>query len=167
MSLNPIVALTDKFEKLITEHGSATIQSKHIALLKDQFAILEKENAKLNTALEQSEAKNKVLKSENVNLKKGNSELKKKIESNQKPSHDASLIKEQDQILIFLAQHYDQAFPLESIMAACNLSHQKALYHLEQLEEDMMIGVGYKDHAAYWHIDTDGRAYLAENGMLP
>lgn len=51
-SLNPFKAI----EEFITEHGSAAIQVKHIAFLRDQivelkaqFAILERENASLLT----------------------------------------------------------------------------------------------------------------------
>ena len=43
MMKNPLSVLFAPIEKLIIEHGSATIQAKHIAMLKDELAIL-KEN---------------------------------------------------------------------------------------------------------------------------
>ena len=39
----------DSIEKLITEHGSATIQRSHIALLKAQMTALTSENTELKT----------------------------------------------------------------------------------------------------------------------
>jgi len=39
----------DSIEKLITEHGSATIQRSHIALLKEQMTHLASENKELKT----------------------------------------------------------------------------------------------------------------------
>ena len=54
--MNPFDILFSPIEKLITEHGSAVIQSKHIALLKEQltilkekFSVLTNENEKLKT----------------------------------------------------------------------------------------------------------------------
>jgi tRNA(Ile2) C34 agmatinyltransferase TiaS len=51
---NPLRTLLDEFEKLVVEHGSAVVQAKHIALLRDEVARLERgteslkeENAKL------------------------------------------------------------------------------------------------------------------------
>lgn len=164
--MNPITALTDQFEKLITEHGSATIQSKHISLLKDQFMILEKENAKLTSLYEKTESKNQMLKTENANLKSEIVQLKKKIQSYEKPSHNAAHTKEQEKILTFLAKHNDDMFPLEAITSACDLSEHKALYHLEKLEENSMIDVTYHDGVPYWSLDSDGRAYLIENNLV-
>ena len=52
--MNPL----DLIEKLITEHGSSAIQSKHLAMLKDEIAILlrkldelSRENANLKAQL--------------------------------------------------------------------------------------------------------------------
>ena len=77
MNLNPLKALLNPLEKLITEHGSAAIQTKHIALLKEQFSILQQEIVKLaaeNTALQSKyqrlETENKALKDENIGLTK-------------------------------------------------------------------------------------------------
>lgn len=72
MPFNPM-SLFDPIEKLITERGSAAVQEKHIALLreqltilKDEFSVLEKKNFNLNT--------------ENQNLKTENEQLKKVID---------------------------------------------------------------------------------------
>jgi hypothetical protein len=166
MSLNPIVALTEKFEKLITEHGSATIQSKHIALLKDQFAFLEKENAKLNTKLEKFVSKHQILRTENANLKKENAKLLKIIHTFKRPSQDLSHITEQDKILMFLAENNDEMFPVEAIMSACDLSEHKTLYHVDRLDAADKITASYEDGVPYWYLDDAGRAYLVEKKLL-
>jgi hypothetical protein len=73
--VNPLKALIDTFEKLITEHGSATILRDHIGLLKQQAAALEKQNSSL-------EAENATLRAQHENdeaiinqLHKDNKEL--------------------------------------------------------------------------------------------
>lgn len=70
-SLNPIKAI----EELIVEHGSAVVQGKHIALLreqltilKEQFSILERENAQLKSENENLKSKKKAEKDVGVGL---------------------------------------------------------------------------------------------------
>jgi hypothetical protein len=64
MDFKPIKLLTDQFEKLITEHGSAAILRDHLALFRDQIKLLgekietlEKENARLKTDLTEANIK--------------------------------------------------------------------------------------------------------------
>lgn len=80
MTLNPITALSEQLQKLINEHGSASILRDHLAMIKDQVVILEKKAALL-------ESENTILKTENVELKtkvnqltKDNEELRHKIQ---------------------------------------------------------------------------------------
>lgn len=51
------MSLVDAISKLITEHGSAEILRTHLALIRDQASIIEKENADLKKQLEQAEDK--------------------------------------------------------------------------------------------------------------
>lgn len=53
--------LLDPIEKLITEHGSAVIQERHISLLKTQFAILEKKIIELEAQVQKLETENQRL----------------------------------------------------------------------------------------------------------
>lgn len=88
MSSNPIKIISGLFEKLIVEHGSAVVQGKHIALLKEQFSLLGKENSTLKSD-------NEVLKSKLQNLEKENIELKQKIQLHNetpKPFFHANLL---------------------------------------------------------------------------
>jgi uncharacterized protein with PIN domain len=75
MNLNPITALSEQLQKLITEHGSSTILRDHLALFKDQVVLLEKKSALLET-------ENTMLKAENEKLKLENQQLKIQIQQN-------------------------------------------------------------------------------------
>lgn len=79
MNANPIKALSNLFSKLVIEHGSAVIQEKHIALLKEQFLLLEKENTELK-------AQKQILATENRHLKADNEKLAIKIQTLEKLS---------------------------------------------------------------------------------
>lgn len=74
MELNPIKVLFDPIEKLINEHGSATILREHISLFKTQLTILKEK-------FTEAEARIKQLESENKNLKTEKDELTKKIQT--------------------------------------------------------------------------------------
>lgn len=165
MKSNPIAALSDLFGKLVVEHGSAVVQEKHIALLKEQFAILERENTKLNVRLEKSESKNQILKTENKNLKKENIQLKKKIDSIQSNPLD----KGQILILQCLATlEPNKMMPESSIVSTCNLSKRIVNYHLEELEEDDMVSREYTDNSdePYWYLAHDGLGYLIKHKLI-
>lgn len=64
-SLNPFKAL----EELINEHGSAVIQGKHIALLKDQISILKEQFLLTEKRLSEALSRITELETENKNLK--------------------------------------------------------------------------------------------------
>lgn len=54
MTLNPIAAVSEQLQKLITEHGSAAILRERLALFVDKVSHLEKENADLKANLHKS-----------------------------------------------------------------------------------------------------------------
>ena len=150
----------DGIEKLINEHGSAVILRNHVALFRDQLSILKEKFSILET-------ENMNLKTENENLKTDNEQLKKKIEIHEKSTHDNLLDKEQILILKCLASlPLDNMFPLASIMSACNLSEQIALFHLQELEDESMIDCSYADDIPYWSLDHDGRRYLIKHKLI-
>jgi regulator of replication initiation timing len=68
----------DSIEKLINEHGSATILRERIALAKDQYAALEKKVMDL-------QLENERLKSDNSKLQEQMRNLEKKIPHNSNP----------------------------------------------------------------------------------
>lgn len=83
--MNPLTALPDLLGKLGSEHFSAEVQAKHIALLKEQFGVLQRENSVLSVENTKLEKENTILKTENEALKQENINLKIEIESHKKP----------------------------------------------------------------------------------
>ncbi len=83
--MNPLTALPDLLGKLGSEHFSAEVQTKHIALLKEQFGVLLRENTVLAAKNDKLKSENKILKAKNKALKQENINLKIEIESHKKP----------------------------------------------------------------------------------
>ncbi len=82
------MGLSDLFNKLIIEHGSAVVQGKHIAMFRDELTILDKK-------LLESESRIKQLESENKNLRAEKDELTNIIQLNNeasKPFFHANLL---------------------------------------------------------------------------
>jgi len=65
MSLNPLTLIN----QVIEEHGSSTIQAKHLAMLKDEITILQRKATELATQVEKLETENRQLRSQLQQLK--------------------------------------------------------------------------------------------------
>ena len=159
--MNPITKLSDLFEKLVIEHGSAVIQEKHIALLKEQFSMLEKENAELR-------ARKQVLETENENFKNENINLRKKIQDYEKSSHAITLTEIEVSILSFLANQENTDITPEHIAQSLNTNLQVITFHLENLRAKNMIDsrpIAPFDYSPkrFWSLSQGGRHYLIEN----
>jgi len=76
---NPITALSDQIQKLITEHGSSSILRDHLSMFKDQGVILEKQ-------LDSLSSDNETLKSAKQKLEQENQELRSEIEQHKQPA---------------------------------------------------------------------------------
>lgn len=172
MSLNPITQL----EKLINEHGSATILRDHVALLRDKFAFLEKENSTLAMEIEASKKKNAALKAkiavldkDVASLRKENEALRKEKQTQkqhgvaghapQKVLHGPRLNDPQVRLLMSLFAKDGQT--IQELMAAAGLHEQKALYYLGELEQECMV----IEDGMFWYLDHEGRGYLIENEL--
>ncbi|KAF0145248.1 MAG: hypothetical protein FD156_1079 [Nitrospirae bacterium] len=84
--MKKLTALLKPLEKLITEHGSAAIQTKHIALLKEQLTLAEKkiesfetENQNLKRIIKRQETEITDLRLKIDNCQKINKQIKQKI----------------------------------------------------------------------------------------
>ena len=77
--MNPITAI----EKLINEHGSATILKERLALAADQFANLEEKLSTIRDRLTESDRNEANLKSENNNLYAKVKQLEKDLKAMQ------------------------------------------------------------------------------------
>ncbi len=154
MNTNPIKKLSSLFEKLIIEHGSAVVQEKHIALLKEQFSLLEKENTGLQT-------ENNALKNEIINLKK-------KIHLYEKSSQVITINETELQILTYIAsQEHDEISP-EDIAESLSINLQIVAFHLGNLKTKQMVTsrqIAPFDMSPkrFWSLSHGGRSYLIEN----
>ena len=154
MNTNPIKKLSGLFEKLIIEHGSAVVQEKHIALLKEQFSLLEKENRDLKAA--------------NDALINDIRSLKKKIHLYEKSSQAISIDETELQILTYIAsQEHDEISP-EDIAESLSINLQIVEFHLGNLENKQMLAsrkIAPFDMSPkrFWSLSHGGRSYLIEN----
>jgi alanyl-tRNA synthetase len=168
MTLNPITALSEQLQKLITEHGSAAILRDHLALFKDQVVILEKKAALL-------ESENAVLKTENGNLKtrtqqltEENEELRRKIQSYDQPTHCNLLDEAKINILKLLFKQ--DKLVTQQIAQSLNFEIQTAKFHLEELKVNNMLSHNLtRDKLGSpmmtWSLAQEGRRYLIENKL--
>ncbi|MDD2310444.1 MAG: hypothetical protein PHH91_12755 [Desulfuromonadaceae bacterium] len=166
MSLNPIVALSEQFQKLINEHGSAAILRDHLALFKDQVLMLEKENLRLINESGVYKIGEEKLKSDREHLQKENEKLRSKIqESEQSAEHGNLLDKEKIKILTILAkQDWTVA---EHISRSTGINIQVVQFHLDELLNNKMVSASYSYvDDSEWSLDHEGRRYLIKNGLI-
>jgi len=166
MDINPIKALLAPIERLIVEHGSAMIQEKHIALLKEQFSIAEREIAKLAAEKEILQSELETLKAKYQTLQNENVNLKQKIQSYDQSPHDHLLEKEKVDILLFLSEQ-SRMMTADSIASPLQINPQIALHHLTELSEKAMVLVSRRANAPpSWNLGDKGRKYLINNNLI-
>jgi len=155
MKFNPFNAI----EKLIVEHGSSVIQSKHIALLQEELAIIKEKFSALTTEIE-------TLNSQNQQLAQENEILWKKVKKYEQP-HDASFNKEKIKILLLLHNGKGGLFTFQ-IAQNLKLSEDIVKYHLQELRKTRLIREGLPtlpgQHS--WNIEDKGTKYLIENKLI-
>ena len=150
------MGLLDGLEKLINEHGSATILRERIALAEDKHSALETKVAELET-------ENKTLKS---NLEKATKEIARLnniVESFQKEQGIEKLKDIEEQILKFLFD-INQALKATHIASKFGIDVGVAEYHISKLLKSNFIGnlLSTVDDTRY-EITSKGRAYIVEN----
>lgn len=166
------MGLTDLFSKLIVEHGSAEVQSKHIALFKDQLALADKrilefeaENATLKSKLENTETTIQ-------ELTKENEVLRRKIQEYEIPpeqsTHDNLL--QDSKVNILLSLYNNPKSPERQIAHAMNMGMPIVEFHLKELRELQMvkrvIGGSAMRPDNGWSLDQEGTRYLLENKLV-
>ncbi len=167
MTLNPITALSDQLQKLITEHGSAAILREHLALFKDQVIDLEKKLTISESESAVLKTENEKLKSEVANLRIANNELAAKIKEYENPPHSNLLDESKLKILTLLSKQ-TTVVSESDIGPSIGLSHQAALFHLEELATKYMVLRSHNlmSGAPLWSLIQNGRRYLIEHNLL-
>jgi len=163
MPFNPIKTLGDSFEKLITEHGSAVIQEKHIALLREQLAILDKQFSVLSSENGTLKSENETLKSQNQALVVENDKLRQKIQEYEQP-HETLLDPIEEEILLLL---HGRKRMQEEVAKLKNLYPDVAKMHLMKLFDLGMATTSQgADRKLYWHIKELGTRYLKDHNLI-
>jgi predicted nuclease with TOPRIM domain len=167
------MSIVDYIEKLIIEHGSSTILRDHLALLKEQTLMLEKEivrltseNANLMQKITVLQSENQALKTKVENFEKENAKLRSIVQKYQQPNAPL-LDKEETEILLFLFNHHSDALTFQ-IAKSLNLSEDIAKYHLEELHQKKFIRISFPIVPGQdsWTIEQKGKKYLVENKLI-
>src|SRR5262245_60653554 len=111
------MGIFDSVEKVINEHGSATILKERIEWVKEQYADLERKLLKLQE--------------ENGALRRENEELRK---AQPKAEHSTGRLEEiKEKLLLLLAQQPN--IPEPRVVSTLGLNPQVAKFHLHELQE--------------------------------
>ena len=166
MTLNPIVALSEQLQKLINEHGSASILRDHLALFKDQIILLEKEISSLREKALDFQSEKELCKAKTQQLTKDNEELREKIQKYEQ-SHSSLLDTEKINILFLLHKNKGGLMTFQ-IAQNLKISEDIANYHLQELRKDRLIrgGLPVMPGQDSWNIGDRGTKYLIENKLI-
>lgn len=166
------MGLLDGLEKLINEHGSATILKERIALANDKFSALEKEFAASKQQVTDLKTRVTELETENQSFKLDNEKLRQEIqrrndesEKEKEKSHGNSLEEIKVKILIYMA-NYEETY-VGSVASALGIGLQTAQFHMEELVDANMINMScYFGGESTWYLAQDGRKYLVRSNLI-
>jgi chromosome segregation ATPase len=156
----------DGFEKLINEHGSATILKERIVLINEKYSALEKD-------LSASKSREADLTAENQSLVLDNAELRQEIQRRddiiqEYKSHDNHLDEAKVNILKLLFNH--PKLSDEQIVHSLDILPPVAVFHLTELKESKMVkrvisGSAMRPEGG-WSLDQEGTRYLLEQNLV-
>jgi len=163
------MGLFDGIEKLITEHGSAAILKERIALVKEQYAALEKKLSESELRAKGLESDKERFELENFRLKEKIKELEEQLSADQGAGRLEEL---REKILILVSQH--ENITDAQVARAVSISEQLATFHLKELEKMEFVHCSYTMGSDWtgersrteWYIMQPGRSYLVSHGLL-
>lgn len=156
----PIPFLSE-IERLINEHGSATILKERLALAADQYSALEK---KLADALEREAALMNEVKSLRDELEDASTKLRDDpVKSTSQNAQHLDSTKEN--ILLHLASQDDFD---GNIARKLGIGEQVVTFHLEELFDMGFIhrSLSMTGQTFPWRLIKDGRRYLVVNSLI-
>lgn len=167
------MGLLDLFSKLVVEHGSAEVQSKHIALFKDQLALADKRILELESKVSELESKLENAETTIQELTKENKILRSKIQEyeqpTEQPTHDNLLDDTKVKLLSYLSKHEKSLIP--QIAHALSIGVETAKFHVQELKTQHLIKDGftrgqYGSVSMNYSLAQEGRRFLIEQGLL-
>lgn len=147
----------DGIEKLINEHGSATILRERIALANDKHAALELKVSDL-------EAENKALRFDKAELQKQISNLENRFGNNASIGHNERLDDIKEKILIYLINGMKQE---DEVVTHMGIKAEVLRFHLEKLSSLLFVKV--ENVGGFFTSCTllqEGREYLINNNLV-
>ena len=162
------MGLLDGFERLINEHGSATILKERIELANDKHSALEEKNSILEQKITMLESENKTLR---LNLEKAEDEVQNLKKLTEK-SHGERLEEVREKILLAVAQNEDSTD--QYIAQITGVTALINTYHLEELKTLNMVTVSYimgsewagTSSSTNWSVSQSGLAYLVRHALI-
>lgn len=153
--MNPIAAI----EKFITEHGSAAVLEKHLALLKDQLAAATFSASEANERASLAEARAAKAEARVLELQQNLQDL----------AQERSLISE-SQSKILKVLHQNDSLSTEKIASLVGLSAPDAKGHLgilanaKYVTHDLNASTRDRSSLGHFYITGAGRAQAMKNG---
>lgn len=125
-------------EKLINEHGSASILKERLGLKDDQIASLQNEFATLIGENDQLKLENSELKTSLAETKKEITRLEQTLESYSKKEDENQLSENELKILRFLFEN-NREFRIEQIAQIVSTDTNTAKYYVNSLQEKKLL----------------------------
>lgn len=156
------MGLLDGIEKLINEHGSATILKERIELANDKYAALERKLSSFVQKVHELEQEKKIFELENCKLK----ETIKTLETQIGQSGENRIDELAEKLLILLSSCNEAV--ASQLSQALGIGEQLATFHLEELEKSNFVVASYfyTEQPTIYSIAQEGRRYLSSNGLL-
>lgn len=156
------MGLFDGIEKLINEHGSATILKERIALANDKYAALERKLSDAESRINQLEAEKQGIELDYYKLKDRVQNLEQQIVER----HGQRMEDVREKLLVILSQ--GQEALVAQLAQALSISEQLATFHLEEMAKTRFVSAArfYTGRPTIWKIAQDGRGYLVSHGLL-
>lgn len=153
----------DSIERLINEHGSATILRERIALANDKYAELERRADRLET---ENQALQKQLDSARSEVQRLTDEVARLSSAAQPQPGAGALEPAREKILLVLAEA--DGLSHADIARRVSIGTQAASFHLKELQTAEMVRCTLRVGQRFtpWHLSHEGRRYLISRGLL-
>jgi len=156
------MGLLDGLEKLINEHGSATILKERIELANDKYAALERKLSESQQLIERLEREKQVAELENYKLKEKLQILEQQLNT----SGNTRLDETAENLLVALSSQREATVP--QLCRLLDISEQVATFHLEELGNADLVSASYfyTGDPTIWRLAQEGRRCLLSYGLL-
>lgn len=155
------MGLLDGLEKLINEHGSATILKERIELANDKYAALERKLSESEKRIQQLELEKQGFELENYKLK----EKLKALEEQLAETEGQRLEEIRERLLVALSSRENTA---PQLCQTLGIGEQLATFHLQEMEKMHFVSASYfyTGQPTIWRLAQEGRRYLVSHGLL-